>query len=412
MQCSGSVQAERLGSKAFGLQLRFPKFTESTRLLEVPEMTRRGIAALIFSLVTALSGSAQPDNGRPVATILCYHVVESPSDTHFAISRAEFLEQVDYLQNTGYNVIPMADLVRFYKGEIEELPENAVVITVDDGWRCTYDIIYKELSARGIPFTAFLYPKYVIGGTYSLTWDQVREMAANGVEIQSHTLSHGYLTRDRSGQGGNYESWLTRELVESKRILEEKVGKTVDVLAYPYGAYDDVVARATKRAGYAAALTCNFGSVTPGTDPFKLNRVVIDRTTTFNQFRKYLGVGRLEVTDISPSPDRSWNPAYPVVAARLVDPEAVEPESVQMSLLDGTQVPSFYDPRDGSISLVLREGLPTKKQSVLVWATDAATGKRLEATWTIEPRKPARRAIAVARTPAPPAGALSGGSLE
>lgn len=348
-------------------------------------MIRRGTAAFIIYFLLSMSALADTDNGRPIATILCYHVVESPSDTRFAISREEFLRQIRYLTATGYNIIPLGDLVRYYRGEIETLPERAVVITVDDGWKCTYDVIYKELSRLDIPFTAFLYPKYIIGGNYSLTWDQVREMAQNGVDIQSHTLSHGYLTRHESGQGSNYASWLMNELKESKRILEEKTGKQVDVLAYPYGAYDGVVKAATEKAGYSAALTCNFGSVADDTDPFLLHRVVIEATTTFDQFRRYLGAGKLEVTDISPSPGRKWNPAYPVVGARILDPKSIDPASVQMTLLDGAEVPFFYDPRDGSISLVLKEGMPAREQSVLVWAEHFENGTRLEAMWSFRP---------------------------
>ena len=379
-------------------------------------MSFRGPAALLVSLLLILPGSVHAENGGPIATILCYHVVESPSDTHFAISREEFLRQIQYLRNTGYNIIPLPELVRYYEGEIDSLPEKSVVITVDDGWKCTYDIIYKELSRLNVPFTAFLYPKYILGGDYSLSWDQVREMADNGVDIQSHTLSHGYLTRNESGQGAGYQSWLENELVESKRILEEKVGRTVNVLAYPYGAYDQHVAATTEKAGYSAGLTCNFGSVSPETDPYRLHRVVIDRTTTFEQFRKYLGASALAITDITPSPGKSWSPAYPVIGARIVDPAEIDPASVQMAFLDGREVPFFYDPRDGSVSVVLREGMPSTEQEVLIWANDIETGKRLEASWTFRPEKTRSRtteAVVAERGARVPEGpVLTGGSFE
>ena len=354
-------------------------------------MIRRGSAALFVLFFVMIAGSVEAENDGPIATILCYHVVESPSDTHFSISREEFRKQIRYLTSTGYTVIPLADLVGYYEGEIDSLPERSVVITVDDGWKCTYDIIYKELSALGIPFTTFLYPKFILGGEYSLTWDQVREMAENGVDIQSHTLSHGYLTREKSGRQGDYASWLEKELIESKRILEEKTGTEVNVLAYPYGAYDSAVAEATRKAGYSAALTCNFGSVTPKTDPFKLHRVIIDRTMSFEEFRYYLGAKPLQVTDVSPRPGKSWNPAYPVIGARILEPETVDPESVQMTLLDGSETPFFYDPRDGSVSLVLKDGIPESEQSVVVWAEDAESGERVEASWTFRPAESATR---------------------
>lgn len=351
-------------------------------------MIRRGIAALFISLLVIPPGSAEAENGGPIATILCYHVVDSPSDTHFSISREQFKRQIRYLTSAGYNVIPLADLVRYYRGEIKSLPERAVVITVDDGWKCTYEIIYEELSRREIPFTALLYPKFIIGGSYSLSWDEVREMARNGVDIQSHTLSHAHLTKAKSGRNGaGYQSWLADELRESKKVLEEKLGKTVDVLAYPYGDYDDTVLAATKEAGYSAALTCNFGSVSAETDPFRLYRVVIDREMSFEEFRSHLGANMLELTDLRPLPGQIWNPSYPVVAARIAEPDSIDPSSVQMTLLDGRDAPFFYDPRDGSISLVLKDEFTEQEKAVLISAREIEGGRRVEASWMF--RRPA-----------------------
>jgi hypothetical protein len=145
---------------------------------------------------------------------------------------------------------------------------------------------------------------------------------------------------------------------------------------------------------------------------------VIDRTTTFAQFRKYLGADRLEITDISPAPGNKWSPAYPVVGARIVDPDSIDPASVQMAMLNGAQAPFFYDPRDGSVSLVLRDDNVEKKQEVLLWARDVTSGRRVEASWTFNPapapagtqRKVADRVDHVA--PGSPDRALTGGSFE
>ena len=94
----------------------------------------------------------------------------------------------------------------------------------------------------------------------ALTWDQIREMSDAGADIQSHSLTHPYLTKRRHGSmsDAQYASWLRAELSESKRILEKESGKKVQFLAYPYGDYDASVAEASARAGYTAALTCDF----------------------------------------------------------------------------------------------------------------------------------------------------------
>lgn len=348
-------------------------------------MTRSGLFAALATtiILAAFAPTTSAENRAPIATILCYHVVESPSDTRFGISRETFKQHLDYLDDTGYTVISLSDLYDYLEKGEESVPKNAVVITVDDGWKCTYDIFYKELAERGMPFTAFLYPKFVNGGTYGLTWEQVREMSDNGVDVQSHTLSHAFLTRRKQTERENYSAWLRRELLESKRILEEKTNKPVRFLAYPYGEYDTHVANVTADMGYDAALTCNYGPVREGDDPYRLRRVVIEKSTTFEQFRKYLGATPLRVSDITPRMGRRGNPAYPVVSARLVDHEEYDPETVKMTILGEDNPRYFYDARDGSVSLVLGKDITGEELDVVVWATRKDSGERVATSWQI-----------------------------
>lgn len=358
-------------------------------------MNRRGLfAALMLAVpLLTLSVQAEPENREPAATILCYHVVESPADTRFGITRETFHQHLDYLDDAGYNVVYLADLYDYVSGKRESLPENPVVITIDDGWACTYDIFYKEMQRRGMPFTAFIYPNFINGSRFALTWEEIREMSDNGVDIQSHTLSHGYLTERMQTERDDYGRWLQDELLRSKKILEEKTGKPVRFLAYPYGEYDTAVTRATERAGYDAGLTCNFGRNERGIDPFRLRRVVIDETTTFDQFRQYLGARKLAVENVTPRQGRGANPSYPVVGARIVEPERVESDSVRLAVMGHADLPFFYDERDGSVSLVLNSPIGDGKPlDVVLWATSKETGERLEASWQV--RFPASPTVA------------------
>ena len=89
---------------------------------------------------------------------------------------------------------------------------------------------------------------------------------------------------------------------ESKRILEKEAGKKVQFIAYPYGDYDDRVAEAAGKAGYTAALTCDFGRVKKGSDPLRMKRFVIDDKMDFADFRKYLGATPMQVAEVTPKP--------------------------------------------------------------------------------------------------------------
>ena len=356
-------------------------------------MTSRALWATILILIAATPLLARVEPLRddvPTATVLCYHIVESPQDARMEISRDTFRQQMRYLAMTGYNVIPLRELYEFVTGKRQSIPRNAVVITIDDGWRSTYTEVFPEMQKRKFPFTIFIYPKIVGQTSHALTWKQVKEMSDAGVDIQSHSLSHPFLTQRRhtSFDDRAYAAWLTHELADSKKILERETGREVEFLAYPYGDYDHNLAASVAKAGYAAALTCDYGRVKRGSDPLRMKRMVIDKRMDFASFRHYLGAGSMRVEETMPIASQTFEPEQPIiVSAKLPNHDKLDPKSIGMALIStsGGASPFAYDARSGAISMVLSEALDAlrgKYQRALVWATEAKTGKRVEASWT------------------------------
>ncbi len=95
-------------------------------------------------------------------------------------------------------------------------------------------------------------PTNPTGRAYYMTWDQIKEMDSAGMTIASHTLSHPHLNRLSAEE-------RERELVESKRALEEKLGKSVFHFAVPYGYASPNVIASVKAAGYTTCRTTNDG---------------------------------------------------------------------------------------------------------------------------------------------------------
>ncbi|HVT43765.1 MAG TPA: polysaccharide deacetylase family protein [Thermoanaerobaculia bacterium] len=345
---------------------------------------RAALLTVALATVGTVAHAAPRSNPSPGATILCYHIVQSPRDTLFSVDRDVFLQQMQYLASSGYNVIPLSDLVDYVTGKRDSIPENSVVITVDDGWRSTYTEIYPVMQRFRFPFTVFVYPKIIERTSYALTWSQIREMADQGVDIESHTFSHAYLTRRKQSHldAAAYRKWLRTELGGSRELLEEKTGRPVRYLAYPYGDYDDRLAAAVAEHGYEAALTSNFGAVGRGHNPLQLRRVMIFAETGFDSFRRLLGAGSLALTHMTPSPGRELDLQRPVVSARIANPDSIDPSSVRMALPALGTGHAFFDRRDGTVSLVVRDELKGRVQRAVVWGTDRKTGKRVEASWT------------------------------
>lgn len=103
-----------------------------------------------------------------------------------------------------------------------------------------------------------------------VSWEQAREMDANGIEIGSHTMTHPILTNISDER-------LRWELHESKLRLEEALGRRVDQFCYPNGDNDERVQCEVARAGYRVAVTCVGGLNKRGDDPLMLRRIHTER---------------------------------------------------------------------------------------------------------------------------------------
>ena len=368
---------------------------------------RAFIASILLTVTIAASAAPKRVDADPSgATVLCYHIVEAPAAPRMHISRDVFRQHLRYLEMTGYNVIALRDLYDYVTGKRASLPKNAVVITIDDGWSSAYTEIFPEMQKRKFPFTVFIYPKIIGQTANALTWKQVKEMADAGVDIQSHSLSHPFLTRRRHRSMGDkqYGEWVRKELTESKRLIEKNTGKKVQFLAYPYGDYDDRLTEVVADSGYKAALTCDFGLVRKGSDPLRMKRFVIDDRMDFAEFRRYLGARPMQIAEASPR-NGAVDPAARVISAKIPKHESLDPRSVGMALLSlGTTVPYSYDARTGAVSLVLENALSSlkaKTHRAVIWATDIKSGKRVEATWVFRLPEPAAPPAPVPSAPAP-----------
>jgi hypothetical protein len=245
------------------------------------------------------------------------------------------------------------------------------------------------MKRYGFPFTVFIYPKIIGQTSHAMNWKQLKEMSDAGVDIESHSLSHPYLTRRRHADLDQraYANWLERELTDSKRMLERATAKPVQFLAYPFGDYDHVLVESVGRAGYEAALTCEAGRVRRGSNPLKMRRVVVEKKIDFVTFRRYLGAGSMHIDDMTPQPGIIYDPEPTVtVSAKIPNHTTIDPKSVGMALLSVSgSLPFSYDPQTGAISVAaVKDALKGTYQRALVWATDAKSGKRVEASWTFK----------------------------
>jgi peptidoglycan/xylan/chitin deacetylase (PgdA/CDA1 family) len=207
--------------------------------------------------------------------ILCYHRFGSRS-SQLTVAPAAFEAQMEYLARNGYHVVPLSRLTGFLDGK-EALPRKTVVLTIDDGYRSTYEVAYPILKKYGFPATVFLYSDFV-GATDALTWSQLKEMADSGlIDIQPHSKTHANLAlRLPEEPDGKYRERVRREVDVPISVILERLGIRSTAYAFPYGDVTDLVLDQLKRQGVRLAVT-----VTPGGNAFFAPPQMLRRSMVF-----------------------------------------------------------------------------------------------------------------------------------
>jgi peptidoglycan/xylan/chitin deacetylase (PgdA/CDA1 family) len=223
--------------------------------------------------------------------ILMYHsITDRPNaDTRpHAVRPGDFEEQLAYLTEHRFRPITFADLAAALDGTGPALPERPVVLTFDDGYADFHSAALPLLERYEVPATIFVTSGWLrdAGADAAgrpldtmLSWSQVREVASAGVEIGGHSHSHPQLDQLRDHE-------LREELRRNKELLEDKVGRPVTTMAYPYGYSSARVRREVHRAGYRAACAVNNALTTGRHDMLALPRLTVGRSTTMGRFRK------------------------------------------------------------------------------------------------------------------------------
>ena len=228
-------------------------------------------------------------NGFRTIGILCYHQFTNANavSQRLEVTAKAFRAQMQYLRDNNFNVLSMKQVEEILQGK-RQLPDNAIVLTIDDGYASVYDVALPIIKEFGFPFTLYVYTDFVGGGA-ALSWAEVKELQATGlVDIQSHSKSHSSLSRleqDTSEQA--YHERVLNELEHSKRVLERRVGNDTWQISFPYGNTSEDVPALMRNSGYRLGFTVTRGDNTVYTDPAFLYRTMIYGDHTLEDFKKF-----------------------------------------------------------------------------------------------------------------------------
>ena len=211
-------------------------------------------------------------DGFQTIPILTYHRLTKDCNSPLCLRGSTFEHQMRYLKENGFHVISPKELLAFLEYK-QRLPKKSVMITVDDGYRSVYKVAYPILKKYGFTATFFIYTNFVGVSKMAVTWNQLKEMKADGFSIGSHTIYHSDLTMPKDGE--TEADWMARikkELHGSKKIIDKKLRQETYLLAYPYGKYDQRSINIAKEAGYKIAMSVQRGGNAFFANPLYLRR--------------------------------------------------------------------------------------------------------------------------------------------
>lgn len=317
-----------------------------------------------------------------IIPILTYHNFTTKESSSYKINIVEFEKQMDYLSAHNYSVISLSELLKGLR--TGQLPPKPIVITIDDGFKSTYTLAYPVLKKYNFPATLFLYTNFIEKNNGSLTWEEIREMTKNNIEIGSHTLSHCNLLKYKKNE--NYETYLTRirrEMFLSKEILESKIGRKVKFFAYPYGAYSSTIKDLAIQAGYKGILNANSMNNTLNADSFSLNRQIIFGQSSLNSFIRILNQRLLNALQIFPY-DGIIESNQLVKIGAILESDNYNVKTLSMKL-GGAKVKFDFNPENREISFTPNSLKPLIKKSYIVniTALDKNSQHQLKISWLV-----------------------------
>lgn len=252
--------------------------SEYYAMIQMMKRTHVVISIISVALFAFLLFSTEEKSVR--VPILVYHDVRPEKAVQnvekLSMTPEEFERQLTYLKEAGFRTVTLDALIRAVEYGAG-LPNKPIILTFDDSWRGQYEYVLPLLKKYGFHGTFFISSGFVERDEF-LSWEDIKEMTNEGMEIGGHGKAHLDLTEISD------EKLLRQEIVEDKNEIEKQLGKKIYHFAYSFGNYNENVISAVKSAGYLSARGTKIEADHSLEDLFNLNAYVI--TGDFKKFLK------------------------------------------------------------------------------------------------------------------------------
>ncbi|HYA27358.1 MAG TPA: polysaccharide deacetylase family protein [Acidobacteriota bacterium] len=277
--------------------------SKAHRLFTLSPVVNRAFARSVrVYLLACVAFIVAPDGGVSAndafrIPIFVYHRFAGTVADSMTISVSLFEAHLKYLRDNGYQVIPLRQLIEHRLHGGSDLPARAVVITADDGHRSVYTDMLSLIRFERLPVTLFIYPSAISNADYAMTWEQLSELKQTGFfDIQSHSFWHPNFTEEKRRLTHDaYDKFVRAQLVRSKDTLEKKLQGQVDMLAWPFGIFDDELINIARESGYHAGFTIEGRPATPADSIMALPRYLVTQSFQLKLFAEIVGGNAVQV---------------------------------------------------------------------------------------------------------------------
>lgn len=288
--------------------------------------------ATSYLMATDAPNRCSQDQNPNEFTVLSYHEIADKSealDSNYAVTPANFEEQIRWLSQSGYHFISVDDIIDYRKSK-KTLPKKAVLITFDDGYSSVYTNAFPIVKKYKIPVVIALvgswlkakenidFDGHTIQRSKFLNQQEIKEMITSGfVEIASHSydLHRGILgnpqgnmqsavvTRQWLSSQNNYENEkdyqqrIYKDLSRNSTFLEYYTGQKPRVIVWPYGRYNKTVRTIAQQLGMPIGLTLDDGSNTKITPLWGMRRILVEHQMTLKDLELNMWLRNANLTD-------------------------------------------------------------------------------------------------------------------
>ena len=214
------------------------------------------------------------------AHIFVYHRFGDERYPTANTTKAELIEQFEYLKTHNYKVVKLQDILDRLKQK-KDVPSNWVAFTIDDGYKSFYEHGYEIFKKYNYPFSLFIYVK-ATNKHYGdfMSWKQIKQVSDLGT-IGLHSYAHPRLQMLTTKQ-------IIQDTKKAINIFQKHLGYKPKVYVYPYGEYDNRVKNILKdNFDFEAILNQNTGTVTKDTDIYDIPRIALVGKANIKHKLKY-----------------------------------------------------------------------------------------------------------------------------